>query len=530
MVGWLCSKSFQPSVQTVQIISPLKLLLRAIYSPSEDPWRGFSGRRHFFQPFLASDGSPLASGSAPSGVPEPLFSRLPFPREFIESGPHRAAPQPLPPPAAPGHPRAPHPEPRGGRSGAARSRGAGQGGQSPLPSGRLRRVAAPLSISLTSLPHALCFQYYTPAASWCLCFAASRERGRHCRCGCGWENARAAGRGAALSGAERSGEERSGAASLPPAPAVGSPGAAPRLGPAAPRWSLPRGSLASCSAARSACPPLPRGVPGTEVGARRVPLPSAASGLLASPCLRRPVPGSPPVSSRGCEPRGLPLLSNFYGRFCRVSSCERRARTRTGMGTDTRTGARSVVPAAVPQQPLPALHGARLGPGVPGAGRSARQLVRLLLLSPGGRRRRPRVPGRPPAPLPVAARGVPVPSRPIPSVPRGFRATRGPYGLAVRAPGPSPDPPSAPGTAPRPLSVSARPGSPAALRGLRCGSPDSAAWPGARGPAGGRARAAVRCFREQRQVWMNSARFVLAGEPSACTGQCPFALCKCLLC
>lgn len=382
MVGWLCSKSFQPSVQTVQIISLLKLLLRAIYSPSEDPWRGFSGRRHFFQQFLASDGSPPASGSAPSGVPEPLLSRLPFPREFIESGPHRAAPQPLPPPAAPGHPRAPHPEPRGGRSGAARSRGAGQGGQSPLPSGRLRRVAAPLSISLTSLPHALCFQYYTPAASWCLCFAASRERGRHCRCGCGWANARAAGRGAALSGAERSGEERSGAASLPPAPAVGSPGAAPRLGPAAPRWSLPRGSLASCSAARSACPPLPRGVPGTEVGARRVPLPSAASGLLASPWLRRPVPGSPPVSSRGCEPRGLPLLSNFYGRFCRVSSCERRARTRTGMGTDTRTGARSVVPAAVPQPPLPALHGARLGPGVPGAGRSARQLVRLLLLSP----------------------------------------------------------------------------------------------------------------------------------------------------
>lgn len=462
---------------------------------------------------------PRASGSTPSGVPELLPAPVPtwiHPEQSAPGGTAPAAPAPARRPGAPASP-APRAPRRAERSGAARSRGAGQGGQSPLPSGRLRRVAAPLSISLTSLPHALCFQYYTPAASWCLCFAASRERGRHCRCGCGWANARAAGRGAALSGAERSGEERSGTASRPPAPAAGSPGAAPRLGPGAPRWSLPRGSPASCSAARSACPPLPRGVPGTEVGARRVPRPFAASGLLASPCLRRRVPGSPPVSSHGCEPRGLLLLPNFFcGRFCRVSSCERRARTGTGIGMEMRTGTRSVVGGTAPCppcRPCPTCTGQGSVLEFPvrdethGSSSTCSSSRRL------GRRRRPEVPGRPLAPLPVAARGVPVPSRPIPAAPRGLRATRSLTGLQ---------------SARRVLPLTLR-ALPKRLRALWASPPCRGAplLPGgwAMGPgtplhgreravprAGGRARAAVRCFGEQRQVWMNSAHFVLANQ------------------
>lgn len=123
--------------------------------------------------------------------------------------------------------------------------------------------------------------------------------------------------------------------------------------------------------------------------------------------------------------------------------------------------------------------------------------------------------------------------RPQPAHPRraaGTSSDTQPYRLAVCTPGPSPDPPSAPETAPRPLSIAALPGSPSAPRGLGYGSRDSAAWPGARGPAGGRAGSGSCPLLWGAKASLNELCTLRAGEPSACTGQCPFALCKCLLC
>lgn len=479
---------------------------------------------------------PRASGSTPSGVPELLPAPVPtwiHPEQSAPGGTAPAAPAPARRPGAPASP-APRAPRRAERSGAARSRGAGQGGQSPLPSGRLRRVAAPLSISLTSLPHALCFQYYTPAASWCLCFAASRERGRHCRCGCGWANARAAGRGAALSGAERSGEERSGTASRPPAPAAGSPGAAapPRAGSAA--MEPPAGFacvLLCCALCLPAAAPRRPGHRG-----RCAPGPAAVRRLRAARFALSPPEGAGQparLKSRLRAPRfAAPpelLLRALLPGFQLRAAGEDGDRDRDGdaNGDAERRRRHRAVPAL---PPLPDLHGAGLGPGVPGAGWNTWQLVYLLLLSP------PRPP--PPSWSPRAAAGTaagccPRRPRPQPAHPRraaGTSSDTQPYRLAVCTPGPSPDPPSAPETAPRPLSIAALPGSPSAPRGLGYGSRDSAAWPGARGPAGGRAGSGSCPLLWGAKASLNELCTLRAGEPSACTGQCPFALCKCLLC
>lgn len=91
-------------------------------------------------------------------------------------------------------------------------------------------------------------------------------------------------RGAAWRGAERGcllarpGCGRRGART-----AAGSPGAGPRVGPGPPRWTLRRASPASCSAARSPCPPAPCGAPGTEVGLHRAAA-AAPPPLGCSPC------------------------------------------------------------------------------------------------------------------------------------------------------------------------------------------------------------------------------------------------------
>lgn len=388
-------------------------------------------RRYFFQLFLASDGSPrLRLNSLGGARTSPgSGSHVNSPRA-VRTGRHRPrSSSPCPPPRGTREPRTPSPEAGGAERGGSEPRGrAGRAVPAPL------GPAAPCGSSSVNQPD------FTPARPVLPVLYPRRLLVSLLRCEPGARPplplrlrlGECAG-GGARGSAERRGEERRGTASRPPAPAAGSPGAAPRLGPGAPRWSLPRGSPASCSAARSACPPLPRGVPGTEVGARRVPRPFAASGLLASPCLRRRVPGSPPVSSHGCEPRGLLLLPNFFcGRFCRVSSCERRARTGTGIGMEMRTGTRSVAGGTAPCppcRPCPTCTGQGSVLEFPvrdethGSSSTCSSSRRL------GRRRRPEVPGRPLAPLPVAARGVPVPSRPIPAAPRGFRATRSLTGL-----------------------------------------------------------------------------------------------------
>lgn len=510
----------------------MKLLLRAIYSPSEDLWCGFSGPPVLFPAVPRFRWVPAPPAQLPRGCPN--FSRLRFPREFTQSSPHRAAPPPQlqPLPAAPGHPRAPHPEPRGGRSGAGRLGAAGPGRAGSPRSPRAgcavwqllcqsawlhSRTPCASSIIPPPPPGVSASLRAGSAAATAAAAAAGRMRGR---------------RGAGQRWAARRGAERD---RLPPArPGCGQPRgrSPPRAGSAA--MEPPAGFacvLLCCALCLPAAAPRRPGHRG-----RCAPGPAAVRRLRAARFALSPPEGAGQparLKSRLRAPRfAAPpelLLRALLPGFQLRAAGEDGDRDRDGdaNGDAERRRRHRAVPAL---PPLPDLHGAGLGPGVPGAGWNTWQLVYLLLLSP------PRPP--PPSWSPRAAAGTaagccPRRPRPQPAHPRraaGISSDTQPYRLAVCTPGPSPDPPSAPETAPRPLSIAALPGSPSAPRGLGYGSRDSAAWPGARGPAGGRAGSGSCPLLWGAKASLNELCTLRAGEPSACTGQCPFALCKCLLC
>lgn len=197
--------------------------------------------------------------------------------------------------------------------------------------------------------------------------------------------------GGARGSAERRGAERSWAAAWP-APAAGSPGAGPRVGPGPPRWTLPRASPASCSAARSPCPPAPCGAPGTQVGALRRDAFGAARPALPRR-RRRPVPAARPsqVAARRPAAFGSPWTSSaatFAG--FPVVSCERQAGTGTGAAAPPagkgRGSARQWQRCAGARSPAERARPGGQGavPGLPRAGWNTWQLVCLLLrLLPG---------------------------------------------------------------------------------------------------------------------------------------------------
>lgn len=333
----------------------------------------FLGRRYFFQLFLASDGSPrLRLNSLGGARTSPgSGSHVNSPRA-VRTGRHRPrSSSPCPPPRGTREPRTPSPEAGGAERGGSEPRGrAGRAVPAPL------GPAAPCGSSSVNQPD------FTPARPVLPVLYPRRLLVSLLRCEPGARPplplrlrlGECAG-GGARGSAERRGEERRGAERdrLPPArPGCGQPRgrSPPRAGSAA--MEPPAGFacvLLCCALCLPAAAPRRPGHRG-----RCAPGPAAARRLRAARFALSPPEGAGQparLKSRLRAPRfAAPpelLLRALLPGFQLRAAGEDGDRDRDGdaNGDAERRRRHRAVPAL---PPLPDLHGAGLGPGVPGAG------------------------------------------------------------------------------------------------------------------------------------------------------------------